>query len=94
METGAQSPGQRDGAGHNTVRLAVRAELVEAHSPFDRLRANELKRTVLGLDIQVHHFPPDTRKWNKIEHRLFSFITMNWRGRPLISHAVIVNPLG
>ena len=44
-----------------------------------------------GLDIQVHHFPPGTRKWNKIEHRLFSFITMNWRGRPLISHAVIVN---
>jgi hypothetical protein len=44
-----------------------------------------------GLDIQVHHFPPGTRKWNKIEHRLFSFITMNWRGRPLISHEVIVN---
>ena len=36
-------------------------------------------------------FPPGTRKWNKIEHRLFSFITMNWRGRPLISHEVIVN---
>ena len=44
-----------------------------------------------GLDIQVHHFPPGTRKWNKIEHRLFSFITMNWRGQPLISHEVIVN---
>ena len=44
-----------------------------------------------GLDIQVHHFPPGTSKWNKIEHRLFSFITMNWRGRPLISHEVIVN---
>jgi hypothetical protein len=44
-----------------------------------------------GLNIQVHHFPPGTSKWNKIEHRLFSFITMNWRGRPLISHEVIVN---
>lgn len=44
-----------------------------------------------GLDIQVHHFPPGTSKWNKIEHRLFSFITMNWRGQPLISHEVIVN---
>ncbi len=44
-----------------------------------------------GLDIQVHHFPPGTSKWNKIEHRLFSFITMNWRGKPLISHEVIVN---
>lgn len=44
-----------------------------------------------GLTIQVHHFPPGTSKWNKIEHRLFSFITMNWRGRPLISYEVIVN---
>lgn len=44
-----------------------------------------------GLEIQVHHFPPGTSKWNKIEHRLFSFITMNWRGQPLISHEVIVN---
>jgi hypothetical protein len=43
------------------------------------------------LDIQVCHFPPGTSKWNKIKHRLFSFITMNWRGRPLISHEVIVN---
>ena len=37
------------------------------------------------------HFPPGTSKWNKIEHRLFSHITMNWRGRPLTSHEVIVN---
>jgi hypothetical protein len=44
-----------------------------------------------GLNIQVCHFPPGTSKWNKIEHRLFSFITMNWRGRPLVSHEVIVN---
>jgi hypothetical protein len=43
-----------------------------------------------GLDIRVCHFPPGTSKWNKIEHRLFSFITMNWRGRPLVSHEVIV----
>ena len=45
----------------------------------------------IGLDIEVHHFPPGTSKWNKIEHRLFSFITMHWRGQPLISHEVIVN---
>src|SRR5674476_1275606 len=44
-----------------------------------------------GLDIEFHHFPPGTSNWNKIEHRLFSFITMNWRGRPLTSHEVIVN---
>jgi hypothetical protein len=45
----------------------------------------------LGLSFFVCHFPPGTSKWNKIEHRLFSFITQNWRGRPLVSHEVIVN---
>jgi hypothetical protein len=45
----------------------------------------------IGLDISVCHFPPGTSKWNKIEHRLFSHITMNWRGKPLISYEVIVN---
>ena len=45
----------------------------------------------LAMPIRVSHFPPGTRKWNKIEHRLFSHITMNWRGQPLISHEVIVN---
>lgn len=44
-----------------------------------------------GLCISVSHLPPGTSKWNKIEHRLFSQITQNWRGRPLISHEVIVN---
>jgi hypothetical protein len=45
----------------------------------------------LGLKLLVCHFPPGTSKWNKIEHRLFSFITHNWRGRPLVSHQAIVN---
>ncbi len=44
----------------------------------------------LGIEITVCHVPPGTSKWNKIEHRLFSFITQNWRGKPLISHLVIV----
>jgi hypothetical protein len=44
----------------------------------------------LGLTITVCHLPPGTSKWNKIEHRLFSFITQNWRGRPLVTHQVIV----
>jgi hypothetical protein len=44
-----------------------------------------------GLEISVCHFPPGTSKWNKIEHRLFSFISQNWRGKPLISHEVIIN---
>lgn len=43
-----------------------------------------------GLEITVCHYPPGTSKWNKIEHRLFSFITMNWRGRPLVSYRTIV----
>jgi hypothetical protein len=46
-----------------------------------------------GLEITVCHFPPGTSKWNKIDHRLFSAITMNWRGRPLTSHEVIVNSI-
>jgi hypothetical protein len=47
-----------------------------------------------GLEISVCHFPPGTSKWNKIEHRLFSFISMNWRGRPLLSYQAVVNLIG
>ncbi len=45
----------------------------------------------IGLEITVCHLPPGTSKWNKIEHRLFSFISQNWRGKPLISHQVIID---
>jgi hypothetical protein len=48
----------------------------------------------LGLKIRVCHFPPGTSKWNKIEHRMFCHITENWRGRPLVSHEVVVNLIG
>ena len=48
----------------------------------------------LGLKIHVCHFPPGTSKWNKIEHRMFCHITENWRGRPLVSHEVVVNLIG
>ena len=44
-----------------------------------------------NLTLSVCHFPPGTSKWNQIEHRLFSFISQNWRGRPLVSHQAIVN---
>jgi hypothetical protein len=56
----------------------------------------ELQRLAdkLQLSIHVSHFPPGTSKWNKIEHRLFSFITMNWRGRPLRSYETVVNLIG
>lgn len=58
-----------------------------------RLWKYELQKLAneIGLNIQVCHFPPGTSKWNKIEHRLFSFITKNWRGKPLISYEVILN---
>ena len=48
----------------------------------------------LGLSFRVSHFPPGTSKWNKIEHRLFSFISINWRGRPLRTYETIVNLIG
>jgi len=47
-----------------------------------------------GLAIQVCHFPPGTSKWNKIEHRLFSFVSKNWRGKPLTRLEVIINLIG
>ena len=65
------------GSNGNRVRL-WKAEL--------QVLANEL-----GMNITVVHFPPGTSKWNKVEHRLFSFISKNWRGRPLLTLAVIVN---
>ena len=45
----------------------------------------------IELTLTISHFPPGTSKWNKVEHRLFSFITNNWRGKPLVSHQAIVN---
>ena len=63
-----------------------------------RVRAWKIELTKLaaetGLAITVCHLPPGTSKWNKIEHRLFSQITMNWRGRPLTSHQIIVDLIG
>jgi hypothetical protein len=58
-----------------------------------RLWKVELQRWAneTGLDVTACHYPPGTSKWNKIEHRLFSYITMNWRGRPLLSYRVVVN---
>jgi hypothetical protein len=58
-----------------------------------RVWKHELQRLAdeLGIAIRVSHFPPGTSKWNKIEHRLFSFISINWRGRPLRSYETVVN---
>lgn len=67
-----------DGGGSNGYRL--RLWKVELQALADEIR----------IPIRVCHLPPGTSKWNKIEHRLFSFITQNWRGKPLITHQVIV----
>jgi hypothetical protein len=58
-----------------------------------KLWKRELQRlaTEIGIAINVHHLPPGTSKWNKIEHRLFSYISQNWRAVPLVSYRVIVD---
>ena len=74
-------------------RLLITADAGGSNSYRTRAWKAELAAFALetGLAVTVCHFPPGTSKWNKIEHRLFSHITMNWRGRPLTSHEVIVN---
>jgi hypothetical protein len=74
-------------------RLLITADCGGSNGSRLRLWKWELQRLAdeTCLEISLAHFPPGTSKWNKIEHRLFSFITQNWRGKPLISHEVIVN---
>jgi len=73
-------------------KLLICADAGGSNSYRTRLWKTELSgwATETGLTITVCHFPPGTSKWNKIEHRLFSNITMNWRGRPLTTHEVVV----
>lgn len=74
-------------------RLLITADAGGSNSYRNRLWKVELAKLAAeaGLDITVCHFPPGTSKWNKIEHRLFSHISTNWRGRPLTSHEVVVD---
>jgi hypothetical protein len=74
-------------------RLVITADGGGSNGSRLRLWKRELQRLAdeLGIAIVVHHLPPGTSKWNKIEHRLFSFITMNWKARPLVSYRVIVD---
>src|SRR5512144_2459826 len=85
-----QARGASDYPGAN--RLLISADAGGSNSYRYRLWKAELVTLAAetGLEITVCHFPPGTSKWNKIEHRLFSQITMNWRGRPLTSHEVVV----
>jgi hypothetical protein len=75
------------------TRLLVTADGGGSNGSRNRLWEVALQRFAdeSGLAISVCHFPPGTSKWNKIEHRMFCWITENWRGKPLTSHAVIVN---
>jgi len=75
------------------TQLMITADGGGSNSSRNRLWKKSLQTLAneLGLRLQVCHFPPGTSKWNKIEHRLFCFITKNWRGRPLTSYEVIVN---
>lgn len=76
----------------NATHLTVTADCGGSNGPQVKLWKRELQRLAneTGLKITVTHLPPGTSKWNRIEHRLFAFITMNWRGKPLVSHQVIV----
>jgi Rhodopirellula transposase DDE domain len=76
----------------NATRLLVTADAGGSNSSRNRLWRLELGRLAAetGLTINVCHYPPGTSKWNKIEHRMFSYITMNWRGKPLTSYRIIV----
>lgn len=73
-------------------RLMVTADAGGSNSYRSRLYKVELARLAAetGLEITVCHYPPGTSKWNKVEHRLFSFVTINWRGKPLTSYRTIV----
>jgi hypothetical protein len=76
--------------------LLITADAGGSNGPRVRLWKYELQKFAnrTGLSITVCHLPPGTSKWNKIEHRLFSHIAMNWRGKPLVSLAAIVSLIG
>ena len=74
-------------------KLLITADSGGSNGARVRLWKLELQKLAdeTGLEITICHLPPGTSKWNKIEHRMFSFISQNWRGKPLVSHQVIVN---
>jgi transposase len=80
----------------DTTALVITADAGGSNGPRVRLWKWELQQFAnrTGLTITVCHFPPGTSKWNKIEHRLFSHIAMNWRGKPLVDLVTIVNLIG
>lgn len=79
----------------NANALQITADCGGGNGNRTRLWKTELQKLAddTGLEISVCHFPPGTSKWNKIEHRLWCLIAKNWRGRPLVSHEVIINSI-
>jgi hypothetical protein len=77
----------------NATCLYINADGGGSNGSRNRLWKKELQQFAnqTNLSIHVSHFPPGTSKWNKIEHRLFSFISANWRGKPLIDKATVVS---
>jgi len=77
-------------------KLLITADCGGSNSYRTRLWKLELQKLAdeIGIVIHVSHFPPGTSKWNKIEHKMFSFITKNWRGKPLIDRATIISLIG
>jgi len=80
----------------NAKEILITADGGGSNSSRSRLWKMEIQKfsNETGMQVRVCHFPPGTSKWNKIEHKMFSFISMNWRGKPLVSLQVIVNLIG
>lgn len=77
-------------------KIYITADCGGSNSRRSRLWKMELQKLAdqIKMDIQVSHFPPGTSKWNKIEHKMFSFISINWRGKPLTTYNVVINLIG
>lgn len=77
----------------NAKKIYITSDCGGSNSRRSRLWKMELQKLAdkIHMDIHVSHFPPGTSKWNKIEHKMFSFISINWRGRPLTTYNVVVN---
>ncbi len=80
----------------NATEIYINADGGGSNGWRTRLWKTELQKLATELNIIIHvsHFPPGTSKWNKIEHRMFTFISSNWRGRPLIDRATVINLIG
>jgi Rhodopirellula transposase DDE domain len=84
------------GAGARSAEIFINADAGGSNSYRAHVWKHQLQRLAdkLSMSIHVSHFPPGTSKWNKVEHRLFSFIAINWRGRPLRTYETVIGLIG